>query len=388
MEPTYLITWKPLSENKIKGWPEESLKRLYDQLQVSGGALENWRFARQKGVQPGQRVYLLRQGRRGHALIGWGHISQAPVPKGQKTALISFEALVNPMLNKVFATQPELHAITSNPSVWNTQASGILLPPDASLALAKLADRATLTDDLRIATSRNPDWTRDELILALDLYFREPTARGNKTHPACANLSAVLNSLPIHRDKPKESTFRNPNGVSMKLGNFLKYDPSYSGKGLPAGSHVEEIIWASFADDLPKLKSTAELIRAGAKELSMLGIEANEEDEGSEEGKILTRLHKIRERDSSLAKKKKQKVMEATGSLECEVCNFDFYRAFGTHGEGFAECHHGRPISTLEPGEKTKLSDLHIVCSNCHRMLHRGKQWLSVAALKEIRVSI
>ena len=157
MEPAYLITWKPLSENKEKGWPEESLKNLYDSLRVSGGALETWRFARKKGVKPGQRVYLLRQGRRGHALLGFGHVTEATEPLGEKTALISFEALVNPMSNKVFATQDELHAITSSPGVWNTQASGILLPPEVALALAELAKRATPIDDQQSATSSNPE---------------------------------------------------------------------------------------------------------------------------------------------------------------------------------------------------------------------------------------
>jgi 5-methylcytosine-specific restriction protein A len=386
MEPAYLITWKPLSENKEKGWPEESLKKLYDQLRVSGGALEAWRFSRQKGVQPGQRVYLVRQGRKGHALLGFGHVTEANEPIGGGTTLISFEALVNPMSNKVFATQDELHAITSRPGIWNTQASGILLPPNVAVALAELAKRATPIDDQQSTTTSNPDWARDELILALDLYFREPTARGSKTHPACATLSAVLNSLPIHLGKLKGPTFRNPNGVAMKLSNFLKYDPSYSGKGLPAGSHAEEEVWESFAEDLPKLRSTAMSILAGAEELTKSGIEANEEDEGAEEGRILTRIHKMRERDSSLAKKKKNKVKESTGGLECEVCNFDFALTFGALGVDFAECHHGKPISTLQPGEKTKLSDLHIVCANCHRMLHRGKQWLSVAELKKVRI--
>lgn len=385
MEPAYLITWKPLSENKEKGWPEESLKALYDQLKVAGCAYEPWRFARQKGVKPGQRVYLLRQGKKGHALLGFGHITESHEPLKQKTARISFEALVNPMSDRVFATQDQLHAIQSSAKIWNTQASGVLLPPEVALALAEIAKNATPIRDQQLTKMRNPDWTRDELILALDLYFREPAARGSKTHPACTSLSTVLNSLPIHRGTPKGPTFRNPSGVGMKLSNFLKYDPTYFGKGLPAGSHAEEEVWDSFAHDLAKLSNTANSILAGAKELAISGIEADEEDEGSAEGRILTRIHKMRERNSSLAKKKKKSVKDSTGLLECEVCKFDFAKNYGQLGVDFAECHHGIPISTLEPGGKTKLADLHIVCANCHRMLHRGKQWLSIDELKKIR---
>lgn len=390
MEPAYLITWKPDTENKEKGWPEASLKKLYEKLRDKGDVQEVWRFSRHKGVKPGERVYLVRQGRRGQALLGFGHIVEAPKPSGARNARISFEALVNPTSEKVFATQDELRSITSQPGVWNTQSSGVLLPPDVALALAELAKRLVPVNDQKSwpSTSSNPDWTRDELILALDLYFREPSARGSKSHPECVRLSGVLNRLPIHRAKPRGTTFRNSNGVGMKLSNFLTYDPSYIGKGLAAGSHVEKEVWKTFATDRLKLQKAAEAIVAGASELASAGIEADEDDEGSEEGRILTRVHKMRERDSGLARKKKQKVLSLTGRLQCEACSFDFALVFGELGNGFAECHHSRPISTLKPGEKTKLSDLHIVCANCHRMLHQGKPWQSVAQLKVLRSAV
>ncbi len=107
----------------------------------------------------------------------------------------------------------------------------------------------------------NPDWTRDELILALDLYFREPKAQGNGSHSGCVELSKILNSLPIHDPVSRDSTFRNPNGVGMKLINFRKYDPTFKGKGLPAGSRLEEEVWNSFASDLPKLTEVSNTIK-------------------------------------------------------------------------------------------------------------------------------
>jgi 5-methylcytosine-specific restriction protein A len=58
-----------------------------------------------------------------------------------------------------------------------------------------------------------PNWTRDELILALDLYFREPSARGSKTQPGVLELSYILIRLPIHNVDKLEEDFRNPNGV-------------------------------------------------------------------------------------------------------------------------------------------------------------------------------
>jgi hypothetical protein len=63
---------------------------------------------------------------------------------------------------------------------------------------------------------RNPPWSRDELILALDLYFQyKPTTIG-KAHPKVVELSELLEELPIHADRPDRPRFRNPNGVYME----------------------------------------------------------------------------------------------------------------------------------------------------------------------------
>jgi 5-methylcytosine-specific restriction protein A len=174
----------------------------------------------------------------------------------------------------------------------------------------------------------------------------------------------------------------------MKLSNFLRYDPSYKGKGLSAGSHLEQEVWDMFSQDLPRLRATADAIAKGATELRSAGvaidIDSDDEDEEAHEGRVLQTLHKRRERSGGLPRKKKAKVLKSTGALACEVCRFDFKATYGKVGHGFAECHHDKPISTLKPGEKTKLSDLRIVCSNCHRMLHRTRPWLSVDDLRSL----
>jgi 5-methylcytosine-specific restriction protein A len=50
---------------------------------------------------------------------------------------------------------------------------------------------------------RNPPWQRDELILALDLYFRHRPDTISKKHPDVGALSGLLNALPIHPDRPE-----------------------------------------------------------------------------------------------------------------------------------------------------------------------------------------
>ncbi len=94
-------------------------------------------------------------------------------------------------------------------------------------------------------------------------------------------------------------------------------------------------------------------------------------DESAIEGNVRFVRHLSRERDTSIVKKKKEVVLHKTGKLECEVCGFDFTAAYGELGKGFCEVHHIVPLSQLQKGRRTKLSDLAIICSNCHRMIHR-----------------
>lgn len=110
-----------------------------------------------------------------------------------------------------------------------------------------------------------------------------------------------------------------------------------------------------------------------------------QESEGDAiEGRPLFRLHRLRERDPRIVRSKKRAIQAATGRLACEVCKFDFAAAYGSLGEGFAECHHRVPLAELTGATSTKMEDLAIVCANCHRMLHRRRLALSVEALRDL----
>ena len=108
-----------------------------------------------------------------------------------------------------------------------------------------------------------------------------------------------------------------------------------------------------------------------------------DEEEGNE-GQILSRIHRYRERSRDLVDRKKSQFFGDHGSLHCEACGFDFLKIYGERGNGFIECHHTKPVSQLEEDGKTKVSDLVVLCSNCHRMIHRKKPWLKMDELKEL----
>lgn len=89
------------------------------------------------------------------------------------------------------------------------------------------------------------------------------------------------------------------------------------------------------------------------------------------EGKRIEKKHISRERNSALVKAKKSYVLAENGKLSCEICRFDFAEVYGELGSEFIECHHLIPLSKLNKSVKTKLSDLSLICPNCHRMVHR-----------------
>ena len=141
-------------------------------------------------------------------------------------------------------------------------------------------------------------------------------------------------------------------------------------------------IWEEFASDPSQLRNVASAISANVDSLSPAEAEV-EVDAIIEapEGAILTRVHRKRERSIKLREAKKQRVLAEVGRLACEVCDLDFGERYGEWGKGFIECHHKMPVSSLEPGTKTKIEDLALLCSNCHRMIHVRRPWLTLDQL-------
>ena len=252
-------------------------------------------------------------------------------------------------------------------------------------AVLETLDRVeVLTDPRRArlasgAPRSNPDWAFDELILALDLYLRWRPKQPPAGHPDLQALSDLLLRLPIHSEGERGPDFRNVNSVRRKLGDFTAPDPNYTGAATKGGGGVH-LVWERFADDPEGLAEAVARITATANgRLPLLPPE--EDEEGSVEGRIVFRQHRERERDPSLARKKKQAVRKQTGRLACEVCGLDFSERYGELGAGFIECHHTLPLAAGAE-RSTKTSDLALVCSNCHRMIHRSQPMLSIEQLR------
>lgn len=63
---------------------------------------------------------------------------------------------------------------------------------------------------------------------------------------------------------------------------------------------------------------------------------------------------------------------------KCEACGFKFEDTYGEFGADYIECHHENPLSERPERDwsdelKTSINDVKLLCSNCHRMIHRTR---------------
>jgi len=89
-------------------------------------------------------------------------------------------------------------------------------------------------------------WSREEFILALELYFRIPFGQINKNNPDIIKLADFIG--------------RTPSYVGMRLSNYANCDPKLKAagiKGLEGGQQQCQPYWDEFANERGKLKSAA-----------------------------------------------------------------------------------------------------------------------------------
>lgn len=129
-------------------------------------------------------------------------------------------------------------------------------------------------------------------------------------------------------------------------------------------------------------------LEVGALPASVLGDLQAESDEDDErvsvgrEGNTKVVVSRRRERSPRL----RAAALQIHG-YACQVCGFCFEEVYGKWGRDFAEVHHMQELSTA-PAEGLEVDparDLAVVCSNCHRMIHRkAERALPLDELRDI----
>jgi len=231
----------------------------------------------------------------------------------------------------------------------------------------------------------NPSWSRDETILALDLYFRCAGRVPSSHDPRVVALSEELAKLPIHSARVRKGSFRNPEGVAFKLQNLRMVA---TGRGLGNVSAMDRIVWAELGDAPSMVAEIAARIRREA------GAGEQEWDEVGEEffeGRLLTRAHTRRERDPVVRARLIARRAKGGRTLACDACEAGPRTSMPELLDAGFEAHHTIPLMTAaQEGVVTKLSEMALLCATCHRVLHRVMQaerrWIGIKEFKTLLV--
>lgn len=94
---------------------------------------------------------------------------------------------------------------------------------------------------------KRTNWTREETIIAFNVYCKIPFKDSSSRHPLIIEFANILG--------------RTPAALNMKIGNFGRLDPELKKRGIVGlvnGSKLEEVIWNEFNGDWGNLAYESE----------------------------------------------------------------------------------------------------------------------------------
>ncbi|MFP4605928.1 MAG: HNH endonuclease [Bacteroidales bacterium] len=129
----------------------------------------------------------------------------------------------------------------------------------------------------------NRNWTKEELILAFNLYLKLPFGKFHQGNPEVQRLATLIN--------------RTPSSVAMRLSNFASLDPYHQQRGvigLKGGAKQCQPIWDEFNENREELIFQSEKILAEKENQTLEKKHFKEIEEDFKEGKDKTRQIKTR----------------------------------------------------------------------------------------------
>ena len=126
-------------------------------------------------------------------------------------------------------------------------------------------------------------WTRDELILAINLYCKLPFGRLHSRNPEVIALANLIG--------------RTPNSVAYKLVNFASLDPSLKARGIKGASNASNLdkeIWNEFYTHWDVWPFESEKLLASFEKTTVEKLNHIPEDELPREGKTREQVVKVR----------------------------------------------------------------------------------------------
>ncbi len=228
----------------------------------------------------------------------------------------------------------------------------------------------------------NLNWTGDELLLALDLFFRLEGNRATQLDRRVQELSALLRTNPAWAGRRLGANFRSAAAVVSKLSNIRFVS---GGRGMPHASQLDREIWQRYGHRPQSVRQKTEVIRRAIRSGAQATVSEIEDIE-FREGGLVTRQHRFRERNPNV-RKKVLASLSAKGELECEICDVSFPTLDDRLKLAAFEVHHVVPVA-IAGERKVRISDMALLCATCHRQLHaliaNQQGWVDLETAKQV----
>jgi putative restriction endonuclease len=137
-------------------------------------------------------------------------------------------------------------------------------------------------------------WTKDELLLAINLYAKLPFGKMHSRNPQVIELATLIG--------------RTPGSVAFKLVNFASLDPDLQRRGIKGASNsgnLDKEIWNQFYNNWDEAFEESEKLLAIAKKINVEELYANEiykQEKGIEKKRLVnTRVNQYRFRQLVLS---------------------------------------------------------------------------------------
>lgn len=312
-----------------------------------------------------------------------------PVPRYERITTQRIDALGVPAETKDLLkrlrqlTDREVHVSRSDESKVRPVWTFTLAPPfrDIQVAVALNVEKVTL-----YIKARNPLGVdvRSELVQLARLERQFPNPE-NRNPPSFFSVRGVAPGLLPDPENPlllvAPQAGRALDALNIYLGVARATPTNDLRQFGPAPTEGDATLDEGESRDLSTVSNSPGLSGGGLNE--EVGTVVPEDDESAfPEGVAAYRLHRTYERDDDFSKRVKQTRLKAQGKLACEACLFDFARKYGVTGLGYIEAHHKVPVHKLGGKSNTRAEDLALVCSNCHRMLHRSNPQVTIEELR------
>lgn len=144
-------------------------------------------------------------------------------------------------------------------------------------------------------------WTRDELILAINLYCKLPFGKMHKGNKEIIQFAALIG--------------RTPSSVALKLGNFASFDPSLKERGIKGASNASKLdkkIWEEFYNNWDVALIQSEEMLAKTKNTTLEKLNKVDVSQIIKEGLEKERLVSVRVNQSVF-----RKIVLATYNNQC-----------------------------------------------------------------------